>query len=122
MIEILTFIIVVIVIFGAVIENIRLKNKNVELMFLLTQSMIDLEQVKNKVLKTDDVEKDHLISFLSDTRDIAYKHIENVNNYLLEFGNILEREFSSPNIMSLSTIENAFNKLKEVFPEDIPDD
>lgn len=122
MLEILTFIIVVIVIFGAVIENIRLKNKNIELVFLLTQSMIDLEQIKNKISKTDDVEKDHLISFLSDTRDIAYQHIENVNNYLLEFGNILEKELSFPNDMSLSKIENAFNKLKEIFPEDIPDD
>jgi len=37
MLDLLAFIVVVIIITGAVIENIRLKNKNIELMFLLAQ-------------------------------------------------------------------------------------
>lgn len=122
MFELLTFIVVVIVVFGLVLENIRLKNKNVELMFMLTQSYIDMDAVKKKINKTDDVEKDHLISFLSDTREIAYQHIENVNNYLLEFKDLMDKELSNPDENSIDNITIAFSKLQEIYPEEIPDD
>lgn len=122
MFNFLTFVLVVIVVFGIVLENIRIKNKNIELMFLLTQSYIDMDIVKKKVGKTDDVEKDHLISFLSDTRELAYQHIENVNNYLLDFKEIIDKELSDPNDRTIENIKSAFSKLQEIYPEEIPDD
>lgn len=122
MFDLLIFILVIIVIFGAVLENIRLKNKNVELMFLLTQSYIDMDSIKKKIKSTDDVEKEHLIKFLSDTREIAYNHIENVNNYLINFKIILDNELNNFDNNSLEKINEAFNKLKEIIPEEINND
>jgi hypothetical protein len=122
MFELLTFIIVVIVVFGLVLENIRIKNKNIELMFMLTQSYIDTNAIKDQITKTDDIEKDHLIKFLSDTRDLAFNHIENVNNHLLEFKKVIDDETLNTNENSLNSILDAFNKLKNIYPEDIPND
>ena len=78
MLDLLTFIIVVVVLFGLVIENIRLKNKNTQLVFMLSQSLLDLEGVKRSVFvenKQEEVQKDHLISFLSETREVAFDEI-----------------------------------------------
>jgi hypothetical protein len=76
MFDLLVFIIVVIVITGAVLENIRLKNKNIELLFLLAQLNLDNDAIKKKLSTSEDVEKDHLIKFLSETRDASYVFIQ----------------------------------------------
>ncbi|MEY3312439.1 MAG: hypothetical protein RL348_1788, partial [Bacteroidota bacterium] len=49
MLDILIFALVVIVICGAVLENIRLKNKNIELLFLLAQLNIDNGLLKKNI-------------------------------------------------------------------------
>lgn len=95
MLDLLTFIIVIVVIFSAVLENIRLKNKNTELMFLLTQSYIDFNAIKNNINNNDsDVEKDHLITFLNDTRDIAFNEIEKLQKGLKEFIDLADKKFA----------------------------
>lgn len=122
MLDIIFFILTVIVITFIVIENIRLKNKNLELLFLITQLNIDLESIKKKVKLDDIVEKDHLISFLTETRDIAYSYIEEVHEELIKFKEVIEKETLDINEKSLSKIENAFKELKKIYPQEIKND
>lgn len=90
MLDILIFLIVVVVITGSVLENIRLKNKNTELLFLLTQLKLDNEAIKKNLLSSQDVEKDHLIKFLSETRESSYIFIEEFQQELKNFKEDLE--------------------------------
>lgn len=91
MFDLLIFIVVVVVITGAVLENIRLKNNNTELLFLLAQSNIDNSLIKKKVTTDQDIEKDHLIKFLSESRDSSYQYIEDFQEELTNFKNDLSR-------------------------------
>lgn len=119
MLDLLIFVIVVLVVFGAVLENIRLKNKNVELMFLLTQSAMDIKGIKENIKnKTEDVESEHLIAFLNETRDMAYKYIEDLQLELIGFAKILEQESSSPNDLSLLRIKKAFENIENMTPNE----
>lgn len=119
MLDLLIFVVVVVVITGAVIENIRLKNKNVELMFLLAQSTIDMNAIKDKLINTnEDPDKDHFIAFLNDTREMAYKYIEDLQNELVLFANILEKESESPNDLSVPRIKKAFEQLEQMRPNE----
>ncbi len=115
MLDLLIFVLVVIVITGAVIENIRLKNKNVELMFLLAQSAIDINGIKESIKnKTEDVESEHLIAFLNETRDMAYKYIEDLQLELIGFAKVLEQEALSPNDLSVLRIKKAFESIENI--------
>lgn len=133
MFELLTFIIVVVVIVGAVLENIRLKNRNVELLFALSQSLLDSEGIKRSIFnnKTQDegeVEKDHLIAFLSDTREIAFDEIEKLQNAVKEFIDVADKNFAyfdKYGILSqgdlfyetMLAMSNEYKKLKQFIPE-----
>lgn len=130
MFEVLTFIVVVIIIFGVIIENIRLKNKNTELIFMLSQSLLDLEGVKKNVItgnKQDDIEKDHLITFLSETREIAFSEIEKIQQALKDFIELADKEFAYfdkyglisetyPNYETMKIISKEYKKLKMFLP------
>lgn len=119
MIDLLIFILVIIVVFGAVIENIRLKNKNVELMLLLAQSTIDINSIKQRIEnQTDNVEQEHLIAFLNETRDMAYKYIEDLQNELIKFAKVLEQESLSPNDLSVPRIKKAFDSIESMRPNE----
>lgn len=122
MIDFFIFIFIVLLFFIILIENIRLKNKNTEILFLLTQANIDNELIKNKFDSLNNVEKEHLLSFLNETRDIAYKYIEDVHESLLIFKSEIEDELINPSDDSIKKIKLAFNKLKKIYPEDIPND
>lgn len=133
MFELLTFIIVVVVIVGAVLENIRLKNRNVELLFALSQSLLDSEGIKRSIFnnKTQDdgeIEKDHLISFLSDTREIAFDEIEKIQNAIKEFIDVADIHFGYfdqyglltegyPHYESMKILSEEYKKLKKFIPE-----
>lgn len=91
MLDLLIFVVVVVVIVGAVLENIRLKNNNTELLFLLAQSNIDNSLIKKKITEEEDIEKDHLIKFLSDSRDSSYQYIEDIQEELKNLKNDLSR-------------------------------
>jgi len=134
MLDLLTFIVVIIVIFGAVIENIRLKNKNTELIFMLSQSLLDLEGIKKNSFANNDqkeTEKDHLILFLSETRDIAFEEIEKVQNAIREFTDIADIHFGYfdqygiltdgyPHYESMKILSEEYKKLKKFIPEEDP--
>jgi len=122
MFDVLIFILVITIIIGATIENIRLKNNNTELLFLLAQLNIDNAAIKNNLPVSEDTEKDHLIKFLSETRDIAYKYIEDVHEALLEYKEEIEFDLINPSDLSILRFRSAFDKLKTIYPQDIEND
>jgi len=129
MIELITFIGVVSIILGAIIQNIRLKNNNVQLMYMLTQTYIDNNQIKNKLTTENDIDKDHLIKFLSESRDVSYKYIEEVQNKIKYFIDDLESEINFfKQYGSLSQEYPHYNTLiklskhYEIFKNELPKD
>jgi hypothetical protein len=129
MIELITFIGVVSIILGAIIQNIRLKNNNVQLMYMLTQTYIDNNEIKNKLTKESDTEKDHLIKFLSESREISYKYIEEIQNKIKYFIDDLENEINffdqygslfqeHPNYETLIKLSKHYKIFKDEIPKD----
>lgn len=122
MFDFIIFVFCVLVFFGLCIEIIRLKNKNLELLLIIESTIKDVELIQKKFINSDQPEKEHLLSFLNETRDIAYKYIEDVHDSLLIFKSEIENELINPNENSIKKIRSAFNKLKKIYPEDIPND
>jgi len=121
--EFLFFLSAVLVVSFISIFIIRLKNKNLQLLLILTQAIQDIEKFKDKFGNEElSVEQQHLITFLNDTRDIAYKYIEDMHKALLEFKSEIEFDLLHPNDMSVPRIKKAFEKLQSVYPQDIPND
>lgn len=129
MVDLIIFIIVVIFIFGVVIENIRLKNKNIELLFLLTQSKLDNELIKKQISSSEDIEKDHLIAFLSETRELAFSEIEKLQKNIKEFIDLAHKEFKYfdeygiltkeyPHYDTLKKMSEECKKLKSLLPNE----
>jgi sortase (surface protein transpeptidase) len=132
MIELITFIGVVCIIFGAIVQNIRLKNNNVQLMYMLTQTYIDNNEIKNKFKENNDVEKDHLIKFLSESREVSYKYIEDIQNKIKYFVNDLEKEVNFfnqygvlsqdyPHYETLVKLSKHYEIFKNEMPKDFED-
>jgi len=130
MLDLLIFILVVLVITGILIENIRIKNNNRELLFSLTQLSLDNDAIKKKITSSEDVEKDHLIMFLSETREDSYQFIEKFQQelknfkkelhphvaYYNEFG-ILSEQYDIYSSMSKKFVEY-YEKLLKFLPEE----
>jgi hypothetical protein len=100
----------------------RLKNKNLQLLMILNQTISDVELLQNNFNKDSSVEKEHLIAFLNETRDVAYKYIEDVHKALLEYESEIEFDLLNPNDLSITRFRSAFEKLKKIYPQDIPND
>jgi chloramphenicol O-acetyltransferase len=129
MLDLLIFILVVISIGFLSIENIRLKNKVNELNFSLIQSYLDIEAIKKINNKKEQIEKDHLIAFLDDSRDSAYSYIseaqEKINifinelesdvNYFNSFENIAKQDMHYELIKKFI---KHYNSLKDLLPKD----
>jgi len=122
MFEFILFLFFVLVFFGLSVEVIRLKNKNLQLLLIINQTIKDIEFVQNRFNQNNQPEREHLLSFLNETRDVAYKYIEDVHDSLLVFKSEIENELANPNIDSIKKIKIAFNKLQKIYPEDIPND
>lgn len=100
---------------------IRLKNINLQLILAIEQSIKDIEYLSAN-RSNGQVDREHLISFLNETRDIAYKYIEDVHNALLEYKAEIEHDLQNPNDLSIHRFRNAFNKLEQIYPKDFPND
>ena len=122
MLEFIFFLIVFTVFSFLSISNTRLKNKNLELILILDQAIKDIELIRLRVNGDSVTEKEHLISFLNETRDVAYRYIEDVHKALLDFEDAIEFDLNNPSDLSVARIKYAFEKLKEIYPEDIPND
>ena len=94
-------------------------------MMVLEKLINDIEESK---IKTDEgVHKENFIKFLSDSRDWAYKYIEDVQfglnnfisetepeiNYFKEYGDIMGM---APNYYSMKKIAEEYEKLKTLLP------
>lgn len=122
MLEFIIFILIFSIFTFFAINNIRLKNKNLELLLILDQTIKDIELIRLRTNGDSFTEKEHLISFLNETRDVAYKYIEDVHQSLLEFKDAIEIELLEPTDNSINKIKSAFKKLEKIYPEDIPND
>lgn len=122
MLEFFTFTSLILIISFISIILIRLKNKNLQLLLVLDQTIQSIELLKDNHDEDLLVEKEHLISFLSKSRDIAYKYIEDLHKALIEYENDIRFDLNQPNNLSILKFRSAFEKLKKFYPEDIPND
>lgn len=123
----INFIILLLCLFSIIIlilDNIVLRNKIIETSILYAQSVLDNNNIKSKVFNSDSdlTEKDHLISFLSETREVAFNYIEEVQSSLKEFSTILEKEKLNYNENSIDKIIEAYKKIQKTLPEDLGND
>jgi hypothetical protein len=121
MLEFIIFLIVFTALTSLSVFIFRLKNLNMQLIIALNEAISDIERLSQR---PDEglVEKEHLLSFINETRDIAYKYIEEVHIALLEYKDSIEYDLENPNDLSIQRFRKAFNKLKEIYPKDIPND
>jgi c-di-AMP phosphodiesterase-like protein len=122
MFEFLIFFLVTILVSSLGIYITRLKNANLKLLMALNKTIFDVESLSNKFNSDQTPEREHLISFLNETRDIAYKYIEDVHVALLEYKNEIEYDLINPTEDSINKFREAFNKLQKIYPQDIPND
>lgn len=122
MLEFFIFLFVFTIITALSIIIIRLKNTNIQLLIAVEESIKDLEYLSSKNKGNSTIEKEHLISFLNETRDIAYKYIEDVHDALLEYKSDIEYDLNNPSDLSISRLKKAFEKLEKIYPKDIPND
>ena len=121
MFEFILFLIVFTIITTLSIIIVRLKNINLQLIIAINESIKDIELLSNQS-QNGNVEKEHLLSFLNETRDIAYKYIEDVHAALLEYRAEIEYDLMNPNDLSIPRLKKAFEKLEKIYPKDIPND
>lgn len=121
MLEFIIFLVVFIALTSLSVFIFRLKNLNMQLIIALNEAIRDIEKLQGRPNDAL-LEKEHLLSFLNETRDIAYKYIEDVHSALLEYKNSIENDLENPNDLSIQRFRKAFNKLQEIYPKDIPND
>jgi hypothetical protein len=122
MFEFLIFFSVTIFIVSLSVYITRLKNANLKLLMALNKTIFDVDSLSKKLNSDQTPEREHLISFLNETRDIAYKYIEDVHSALLEYKNEIEYDLINPTEDSINKFREAFNKLRQIYPQDIPND
>lgn len=94
---------------------------------LALKKFIDNE-IDNKIT-TQDVHNENFVKFLSDSREVAYSYIEDVQSTIKEFVDAVEPEISYfdeygvagsayPHYDSMKRISQSYKKLKTVLPED----
>lgn len=131
--DIIVFVIVSSLLMYQGFSIIKLRNKNLELISELSQAIIDINILKIKFSSDQNVEKDHLISFLSDTREIAYNYIDSIQEKIKVFIDDLEpdiiffQEFGSltqeyPNHKSMKKIVDHYEILKQFLPQETKND
>jgi len=94
---------------------------------LALKKFIDNE-IDNKIT-TQDVHNENFVKFLSDSREVAYIYIEDVQSTIKEFVDGVETEIAYfdeygiagsayPHYDSMKKISESYKKLKTVLPED----
>jgi len=121
MFEFIIFLVAFTIVTALSIIIIRLKNINLQLLIAIEQSIKDVEYLQSK--SGDGViEKEHLLSFLNETREIAYKYIEDLHKALLEYRDEIIYDLENPNELSIMRFKKAFHKLEKMYPKDVPND
>lgn len=93
MLDLLSFAIFIVIISYLIILNIRVKNDNMQLVNKVVQLSVDIDILKRVIdSHQTDTEKDHLITFLSETRDVAYTYIDEAQDKLKSFIKDIEKD------------------------------
>jgi hypothetical protein len=96
---------------------------------MVLEKIVD-ESEESKIKNDESVHKENFIKFLSDSRDWAYKYIEDVQSglsnfittiepeikYFKEYGGVLGQ--SAPNYYSMKKITEEYEKLKTLLPKE----
>jgi hypothetical protein len=109
-------------------NNVSKQYKKIFVEMMVLEKLID--NIEESKIKTDEsVHKENFIKFLSDSRDWAYKYIEDVQSGLSNFINEIEPEINyfneygdvgsmSPNYYSMKKIVAEYKKLKTFLPKE----
>jgi hypothetical protein len=131
--DLLSFIILATLVFLLLLNNIRLQLKNKKLTNKFLQKTLDDAIIIKKLTEQStyqDLEKtDGFLKFISESRDWAFKYIEDVQEALDKFKNTVEPKLKYANTygtaagpsVHLTTIEEitlAYLELKKIMPED----
>ena len=134
MIELIAFTLFIILFFIMVFKNVQLKIKLSSTMAELLKAHIDktiisekLSEIKNK--DKADPSSEAFLKFVSDSRDWAYKYIEDVQSSLDKFITDIEPEIiyfdeygvvgtAYPHYYSMKKISAAYKELKKILPDD----
>jgi molecular chaperone DnaK (HSP70) len=113
--ELIAFSIFIVMFVIILIANLRLLNKNKKISNKLIQFGLDkamlLERLDKLSEKQNPIEQtDGFLKFISDSRDWAFKYIEDVQGGIKEFNTAVESKNDQ-------RIEDALNKLKSFLPE-----
>jgi hypothetical protein len=111
------------------IKFLRLKSIIKHLSAAYSQIETIVSNNKNNI-SDNDVHQENFIKFLSESRDWAYGYIEEVQNGLKEFVNIVDPDLNHfdkfgevgsvyPHYDSMLKINNAYKKLKQLLPAEI---
>ena len=114
-------------------KSIKLK-KDLKKVFIeksLLQEYVDtVKSLKEKETSDDLVHKENFIKFLSDSRDWAYKYIEDVqkglNSFVSDIDPVISHfdeygdtiSMSRPEYSSMKNISKAYKELKKLLPQD----
>jgi hypothetical protein len=131
--DLLSFIILSTLVFLLLLNNIRLQLKNKKLVSKFLQKTLDDAIIIEKLTEqstSQDVEKtDGFLKFISESRDWAFKYIEEVQEALAKFKNTVEPKLKYANtygtvagpsvhLTAIEEITLAYLELKKVMPED----
>lgn len=121
MLEFIIFLFVFSIVTTFSIIIIRLKNINLQLLVAIEESIKDIEYLQSHS-GDNIVQKEHLLSFLNETREVAYKYIEDLHKALLEYKDEISYDLENPSELSIPRLKKAFEKLEKMYPKDIPND
>jgi hypothetical protein len=119
--------------FLIVVDNVKMRINQKELLVKLAQADADNELLLNKIsmdYDKDQIENtDNFVSFLNQSRDWAFEYIENVQlgiskfvsdiepeiNYFKEYGDLMSM---APNYHSMKKISESYEELKKLLPQE----
>jgi hypothetical protein len=136
MIEFVSFAVFILLFFILIIKNISIKLKLVLTSKELMQAYVDKNILAEKLFEISTIEllkketdPEAFLKFISDSRDWAYKYIEDLQSELSKFINNIEPEIAYfdeygvassayPHYHSMKKISGAYKELKKMLPED----
>ncbi|MEY3378236.1 MAG: hypothetical protein RLZZ328_1396 [Bacteroidota bacterium] len=136
MIDLFIFIIILSVFVYLLSENIKLRQTSKKLIADLFSEVMEKsiisQQLKEELSRQNIVGNEDFVKFISESRDSAYKYIEDVQAGISEFIKNVEREInhfdkygeviSTPLNPTMKKISEEYKKLKKFIPEEIPND
>ena len=134
MFDFFAFLFFILIFFILVYKNIRLRIKVSSLTLEVLKAQLEKTIISEKLSETKDKNSDEIASeaflkFVSDSRDWAYKYIDEVQESIDKFITDLEPEIlyfdtygdlmaAEPNYNSMKKISSSYKELKKLLPED----